>query len=114
MVGDFIGDNIPDADKLRYQSFQELYLLQVAFLTVMKKPRSFFRRRHIRELGYAMVIVEMSEHISVATVSWNGLVLQLLEVDELCLVDQDEVKALGIRRSLTVLTDDRSIRAVVE
>ena len=45
----------------------------------------------------------LTKEVDIATVGREGLILQLLEVDELRLVDVEVVKREGVRRALAVL-----------
>ena len=98
----------------RQQSLEHRHLGLVAFFAVVQEPRAFLGGRHIRELGNAVVVVEMSEGVAVATVGRHRLVFELREVYEFRLVDQDVIEGLGVRRSLPVLRDDGGIGTGIE
>ena len=56
----------------------------------------------------------MTEVHLIATISLKRLILELLEVDELCLVDDKVVERHRVRRARAVLRDNVADRAVVE
>ena len=61
-----------------------------------------------------MVIVVLAEEVNVASVSREGLVFELFEVDELRLVDVEIVEGEGVGGTLAVLGDDGTDGTVIK
>ena len=114
MGGHHVGQPPLHCRQFQHQALQHFYFLRVALLAVVQEPRAALGGGHVGELADAVVIEQVAEGVAVATVGRVGLILQLLEVDELCLVDEHEVERLRVGGALAVLRDDGGVGTVVE
>ena len=92
-----------DAPHFIYRTLYQFNQFRVALVLILQEPRTLLGHRHIAGDEHAVVEVVLTEVLTVATISRQRLILQLLEVDELGFVDVERVVRLRVRCAASVL-----------
>jgi len=88
--------------------------LLVHLLPIVQEPRALCGLRHIGEDHHRVVERVMAEERAYAAVCRQRLILQLVVVDELCLVDEEPGERERVAGSRSVLRDDDGAGTVVK
>ena len=88
-----------------HQSLDDAHQCSVHLLLIAEVPGSFLGHGRIRGDGHTVMHITLAEVHLIATVRLERLILQLLEVEKLCFVQNHVVERQRVAGTATVLTD---------
>ena len=99
---------------LKHEPLDESDELRITIFFVVEKPAAFFCHGHIGGDEHPVMERQVTKFAGLSAVGLEGFVFELFEVDKFCLVDVEEIEALGVGRAFAVLRNDLSDGAGVE